>query len=69
MNSKTDVDRNSAATLCSPRRCERCRDLPLLYFDEQMRGWDCVHVCGDRFYGAVNQPNREVAVAEWNSLA
>jgi len=65
---KKDVDFNSAASPYLLRRCAKCHDLPLLYFDEYMRGWDCVHICGDRMFGVVNQPTRATAVAEWNLL-
>jgi hypothetical protein len=69
MTDEKNTAEPSGASGGSPQRCEKCRDLPVIYFDERTRGWDCVHICGDRCVGAINQPTRSMAIAEWNSLS
>ena len=51
-----------------PALCERCRENPIVSFDERLRVWDCVHWCYDRLSGAINQPTRDAAVEAWNKM-
>lgn len=48
--------------------CMRCGVAPVPRFDSRTNGWDCVHICGDRCSGALNQPSEEQAAKAWNEL-
>lgn len=51
--------------------CSLCREQPFIYFDNELKVWDCVHICTFCMYGirgTLNAPTKEQAIKGWNRI-